>query len=103
MTRGRQCQVFERSRVTKITFTRTDATVHVEKRAIRASRVVICTDAPGALAPTLDRHVRAIGALPRADRADAGGDAQGYGLARSSPATSAPFFATVPPPTAGCC
>ncbi|MGE0360370.1 MAG: NAD(P)/FAD-dependent oxidoreductase [Vicinamibacterales bacterium] len=53
-------QVFERSRVTKITFTRTDATVHVEKRAIRTSRVVICTDAPGALAPTLDRHVRGL-------------------------------------------
>jgi glycine/D-amino acid oxidase-like deaminating enzyme len=50
--------VFERSRVSKITFSRTDATVHVEKRAIRATRVVICTDAPGALAPTLDRHVR---------------------------------------------
>jgi len=53
-------QVFERSRVTKITFSRTDATVHVDKRAIRASRVVICTDAPGALAPTLDRHVRGL-------------------------------------------
>ena len=51
---------FERSRVTRITFTRTDATVHVETRAIRAGRVVICTDAPGALAPTLDRHVRAL-------------------------------------------
>lgn len=53
-------RVFERSRVSKITFTRTDATVHVEKRAIRASRVVVCTDAPGTLAPTLDRHVRAV-------------------------------------------
>jgi glycine/D-amino acid oxidase-like deaminating enzyme len=51
--------VFERSRVTKISFTRTDVTVHVDQRAIRASRVVICTDAPGTLAPTLDRHVRA--------------------------------------------
>ncbi len=51
---------FERSQVTRITFTRTDATVHVAGRAIRASRVVICTDAPGALAPTLDRHVRAL-------------------------------------------
>lgn len=53
-------KVFERSRVTKITFTRTDATVHVGPRSIRASRVVVCTDAPGALAPTLDRHVRAV-------------------------------------------
>ena len=60
VTRAASAKVFERSPVTKITFTRTDATVHVEKRAIRASRVVICTDAPGALAPTLDRHVRAI-------------------------------------------
>ena len=31
-----------------------------QARPIRASRVVICTDAPGALAPTLDRHVRAV-------------------------------------------
>ncbi|MGD9905197.1 MAG: NAD(P)/FAD-dependent oxidoreductase [Vicinamibacterales bacterium] len=53
-------QVFEKSPVTKITFTRTEATVHVGKRAILASRVVVCTDAPGALAPTLDRHVRGI-------------------------------------------
>ena len=53
-------KVFERSRVTKISFTRTDATVHIDKRAIRTGRVVICTDAPGPLAPTLDRHVRAI-------------------------------------------
>jgi glycine/D-amino acid oxidase-like deaminating enzyme len=52
--------VFEKSRVTKISFTRTDATVHVEKRAIRATRVVICTDAPGTLAPTLDRQVRGL-------------------------------------------
>jgi glycine/D-amino acid oxidase-like deaminating enzyme len=52
--------VFERSRVTKIAFTRTDATVHVDKHAIRASRVVICTDVPGPLAPTLDRHVRGL-------------------------------------------
>lgn len=53
-------QVFERAAVTKISFTRTDATVHVDKRAIRTTRVVICTDAPGTLAPTLDRHVRGI-------------------------------------------
>ena len=52
-------KVYERSRVTKITFTRVDATVHVGARAIVTPRVVICTDAPGTLAPTLDRHVRA--------------------------------------------
>ena len=52
-------KVYERSRVTKITFTRVDATVHVGPRAIVTPRVVICTDAPGTLAPTLDRHVRA--------------------------------------------
>ncbi len=51
--------VYERSRVTKITFTRVDATVHVGTRSVVTPRVVICTDAPGALAPTLDRHVRA--------------------------------------------
>ncbi len=51
-------KVFEKSAVTHITFTRVDATVHVGKHAIVTPRVVICTDAPGALAPTLDRHVR---------------------------------------------
>jgi glycine/D-amino acid oxidase-like deaminating enzyme len=53
-------RVFERSPVSKIAFTRTDATVHVGSRGIRAARVVVCTDAPGALAPTLDRHVRGL-------------------------------------------
>ena len=52
--------VAERARVTKIAFTRTEAMVHVDKRTIRAARVVVCTDAPGSLAPTLDRHVRGI-------------------------------------------
>lgn len=51
-------KVFEKSRVTKITFSRVDATVHVGTHTIVTPRVVICTDAPGALAPTLDRHVR---------------------------------------------
>lgn len=60
VTRASAAKLFERSPVAKISFTRTDATVHVDKRAIRATRVVICTDAPGRLAPTLDRHVRAI-------------------------------------------
>lgn len=50
--------VFEKSRVTKITFTRVDATLHIGAHTIVTPRVVICTDAPGALAPTLDRHVR---------------------------------------------
>jgi glycine/D-amino acid oxidase-like deaminating enzyme len=58
--RAASAKVFERSPVTRIAFTRTDATVQVETRAIRTARVVICTDAPGVLAPTLDRHVRAI-------------------------------------------
>jgi glycine/D-amino acid oxidase-like deaminating enzyme len=60
LTRAAAAKLYERSAVSKITFTRTDATVHVDKRAIRATRVVICTDAPGRLAPTLDRHVRAF-------------------------------------------
>ncbi len=74
-------KVYERSRVTKITFTRVDATVHVGTRAIVTPRVVICTDAPGALAPTLDRHVRAYerfhvltAALPAAMRKALGAD-----------------------------
>lgn len=52
-------KVYEKSEVTKITFTRVDATVQTGKGAIVTPRVVICTDQPGALAPTLDRHVRA--------------------------------------------
>jgi len=52
-------KVYERSPVTSITFTRVDATVHVGTRAIVTPRVVMCTDAPGTLAPTLDRHMRA--------------------------------------------
>jgi len=55
---GARVKVFEKSRVTRITFTRVDATVHVGTHGILTPRVVICTDAPGALAPTLDRHVR---------------------------------------------
>lgn len=51
-------KVFEKSPVSRITFTRVDATVLVGKHAIVTPRVVICTDAPGTLAPTLDRHVR---------------------------------------------
>lgn len=51
-------KAFEKSRVTRITFTRTDATVHAGGHAIVTPRVVVCTDAPGPLAPTLDRHVR---------------------------------------------
>ena len=55
---GARVKVFEKSAVTRITFTRVDATVHVGGHTIVTPRVVICTDAPGALAPTLDRHVR---------------------------------------------
>lgn len=53
-------KVFEKSPVSRITFTRVDATVHVGKTAIATPRVVVCTDAPGALAPTLERHTRAF-------------------------------------------
>jgi gamma-glutamylputrescine oxidase len=49
---------FEKTQVTRITFTRTDATVHVGSQSLVTPRVVVCTDAPGRLAPTLDRHVR---------------------------------------------
>ena len=55
---GARVKVFEKSAVTRITFTRVDATVHVGKHTIVTPRVVICTDAPGTLAPTLDRHTR---------------------------------------------
>lgn len=51
-------RIFEKSPVARITFTRVDATLHVGTHTITTPRVVICTDAPGALAPTLDRHVR---------------------------------------------
>lgn len=51
-------KAFEKCLVKKITFTRTDATLHVGTHTIVTKRVVVCTDAPGALAPTLDRHVR---------------------------------------------
>ena len=51
-------KVFEKSPVMRITFSRVDATVTVGTHAIVTPRVVICTDAPGTLAPTLDRHVR---------------------------------------------
>lgn len=51
-------KVFEKSAVAKITFTRVDATLHLGKHTLTTPRVVICTDAPGTLAPTLDRHVR---------------------------------------------
>lgn len=57
---GSRAKVFERARVTRIAFTRTDATVHAGSHAVQTSRVVICTDAPGELAPTLDRHVRGV-------------------------------------------
>lgn len=53
-------KTFEKCPVKKITFTRTDATVHVGTHTIVTERVVVCTDAPGALAPTLDRHVRGV-------------------------------------------
>ena len=74
-------KVFERSAVTRISFSRSDATVHVGSRAIVTPRVVICTDAPGTLAPTLDRHVRACerfhvltAPMPAAMRKSLGGD-----------------------------
>ncbi|MEZ5291229.1 MAG: FAD-binding oxidoreductase [Vicinamibacterales bacterium] len=51
-------KVFERCAVSRITFTRTEATVHVGSRSVVTPRVVVSTDAPGVLAPTLDRHVR---------------------------------------------
>lgn len=53
-------KVFEKSAVARITFTRVDATLHIGKHTLTTPRVVICTDAPGTLAPTLDRHVRAF-------------------------------------------
>lgn len=53
-------KVYEKCAVAKISFTRVDATVHVGTHTITTPRVVICTDAPGSLAPTLDRHVRAL-------------------------------------------
>jgi gamma-glutamylputrescine oxidase len=51
-------KIVEKCPVSRITFTRVDATVHAGKHAITTPRVVVCTDAPGTLAPTLDRHTR---------------------------------------------
>lgn len=51
-------KIAEKCVVSRITFTRVDATLHVGKHAITTPRVVVCTDAPGTLAPTLDRHTR---------------------------------------------
>lgn len=51
-------KIAEKCPVSRITFTRVDATVHAGKHAITTPRVVVCTDAPGTLAPTLDRHTR---------------------------------------------
>jgi gamma-glutamylputrescine oxidase len=51
-------KVAEKCAVSRITFTRVDATVHAGKHAVTTPRVVVCTDAPGTLAPTLDRHTR---------------------------------------------
>jgi glycine/D-amino acid oxidase-like deaminating enzyme len=87
--------VFERSRVARISFTRTDATVHLEKRAIRATRVVICTDAPGSLAPTLDRHVRGLERFHVLTAPMTAAMRKGLGLGQLAVAdVSAPFTAT---------
>lgn len=57
---GARVKVYEKCPVSRISFTRTEATVHAGAAAIVAPRVVVCTDAPGTLAPTLDRHVRGM-------------------------------------------
>lgn len=51
-------KIVEKCPVSRITFTRVDATIHAGKHALTTPRVVVCTDAPGTLAPTLDRHTR---------------------------------------------
>lgn len=57
---GARVKTFEKSPVSRIAFSRTDATVYAGGAAILTPRVVVCTDAPGTLAPTLDRHVRGL-------------------------------------------
>ncbi len=54
----RGVEIFERSPVTKVTFTRTDARVVTPHGSITASTVVHCTGEPGPLAPALRRHVK---------------------------------------------
>lgn len=55
-TRG--VEIFERSPVTKVAFTRTNARVVTPHGSITASAVVHCTGEPGSLAPALRRHVK---------------------------------------------
>lgn len=54
----RGVEIFERSPVTKVTFTRTDARVVTAHGSITAATVVHCTGEPGSLAPALRRHVK---------------------------------------------
>jgi glycine/D-amino acid oxidase-like deaminating enzyme len=54
----RGAQVYERSRITKITFNRKNATAFLEKGAITTSHLVICIGEPTALFKPLKRHLR---------------------------------------------
>lgn len=52
----RGAQVFERSPVRKISFTRTSADVHTDAGPVRAARIVVATGLPTALFKSLARH-----------------------------------------------
>jgi len=54
--RARGARIFERTAVTKITFTRKLATVVTDAGAIRTARVVVATGVPGRLFHSLERH-----------------------------------------------
>lgn len=58
--RAAGARVAERVPVARIEHHETGTRVHTASRVIAAARVMVCTDAPGAFAPTLARHVRSI-------------------------------------------
>jgi glycine/D-amino acid oxidase-like deaminating enzyme len=55
---ARKARVFERSRVKKTRFTRTTATVVLDRGTIQTTAIVVATGEPGPVAPQLRRHVR---------------------------------------------
>ncbi|HUF46176.1 MAG TPA: FAD-binding oxidoreductase [Vicinamibacterales bacterium] len=54
----KRARVFERSRVKRTRFTRTTATVVLERGTVETRGIVVATGEPGPVAPQLRRHVR---------------------------------------------
>ena len=53
-------RIAERTPVSRIAHHETGVRVHTGARVIAAARAMVCTDAPGAFAPSLARHVRRV-------------------------------------------